>query len=475
MSSGTAIINFLMAGRKRWMMIGITLLSLTLSGQEVVRIDTVIISGNEKTRDGIILRECLFDTGDQLVNDSLAPMIRRSEENLMNTGLFNFATITPNYLDEDMQALAVTVEVVERWYIWPVPIIRISDRNFNVWWENRDFSRISYGFYIDWKNFTGRMDKMRAHLQLGYDEEIRFEYSTPYLNRKKTFGAGLSYGFRQNHEVAAGTKDNRHIFYKDPEEFVFRNFFISTKATLRQSYYNIHEFSLGYSFYQFDDSLLVLYPWYSSGTTRDEFLSVFYRYKSDHRDYHAYPLNGHYFDLEISKIGLGLFNGGPDFITVGSTFRKYWQLNRFLHYAFGMNGLFSNDSYQPYYLVRGIGYGRDVVRGYEYYVIDAQNFAIFKSNLKFTLFNKPNAKIPFIKSEKFGRLFYGFYLNFFADVGYADKSYYYGENGAMHNKLLFGYGAGLDFTTYYDVVIRAEYSFNVQGESGLFIHFMASI
>jgi hypothetical protein len=45
----------------------------------------------------------------------------------------------------------------------------------------------------------------------------------------------------------------------------------------------------------------------------------------------------------------------------------------------------------------------------------------------------------------------------------------------LANDLLVGYGLGIDLVTYYDWVIRFEYSFNKKGESGFFIHFMPSI
>jgi len=40
---------------------------------------------------------------------------------------------------------------------------------------------------------------------------------------------------------------------------------------------------------------------------------------------------------------------------------------------------------------------------------------------------------------------------------------------------MIGFGAGIDFVTYYDKVLRVEYSINRMGEKGLFIHFMTSI
>jgi hypothetical protein len=127
-------------------------------------------------------------------------------------------------------------------------------------------------------------------------------------------------------------------------------------------------------------------------------------------------------------------------------------------------------------MLKGIGYGRDVLRGYELYVIDGQNFGILKNNLKFAIIPRTVRDIKFVKSDKFGLIHFAFYLNLFVDLGYVDNRQYYGENqNLMENEFQVGYGAGIDFVSYYDIVMRFEYSFNKQGQSGFFVHFRAPI
>jgi hypothetical protein len=50
-----------------------------------------------------------------------------------------------------------------------------------------------------------------------------------------------------------------------------------------------------------------------------------------------------------------------------------------------------------------------------------------------------------------------------------------GLRGNLSGQWLGGGGAGIDLVTYYDRLLRVEYSINRMGETGLFIHFMASI
>jgi hypothetical protein len=84
--------------------------------------------------------------------------------------------------------------------------------------------------------------------------------------------------------------------------------------------------------------------------------------------------------------------------------------------------------------------------------------------------------MDFIRSPKFNRVPYALYLNVFSDVGYV---FYDGEltdkSNDLRNSLLVGYGAGLDLTTYYDIMIRLEVSMNGKGIPGIYLHFMAPI
>jgi len=48
-------------------------------------------------------------------------------------------------------------------------------------------------------------------------------------------------------------------------------------------------------------------------------------------------------------------------------------------------------------------------------------------------------------------------------------------NNALSNQILWGTGVGIDFVTYYDVVIRFEYTLNKQKDHGFFINLVAPI
>jgi hypothetical protein len=444
---------------------------------KLTQIDSISIAGNKITREAIILREIIFKTGDRVEASKMDSLMARSRENLINTSLFNFVDIACLYLTADSLQAAIRVSLTERWYIWPTPILKISDRNFNVWWETKDLSRLSYGFYIDWRNFRGRKENLVMKFQWGYNRLVNLDYRIPYLNRKKTVGMGLAVGYGRQRESAYRTVNNKQEFFTEPDGFVREDISASMTLTLRPDIHNTHHLRFGYENKRFSDSLVSIEPDFSGDSaTKLQYLVLDYTFKCDHRDYKHYPLKGYYFDVEVLKNGLWTFRKNTlNTFHVMAAFRKYITLHPRIFFASGLNGKLSA-GFQPYFILRGIGYDRDIVRSYEYYLVDAQHFAILKNNVKFALIPQKTKKVKFIRNEKFGKVHYALYMNFFLDAAYGYYNQDFGkETNNLQNELLLGYGAGLDFVTYYDVVVRAEFSLNKMGEAGFFLHFTAPI
>jgi outer membrane protein assembly factor BamA len=441
------------------------------------RIDSIVLTGNKVTKDQIILREIIFNAGDSLRRDRLDSLIIRSRENLLNTLLFNFVYLNKSYPLPDSVHVIIEVNVIERWYIWPVPILKLSDRNFNVWWETKDLSRLSYGFYVKWRNFRGRKEDLIVRFQWGYERDIAVQYLIPYLNKKKTMGMGIGAGYSSQKETAFQTVYNKQEFFKDPVGFARQDYYAFGQFIVRRNIHITHLLELRYDRQQFSDSLLQENEHYTAdGASLSQYLSFMYFLKCDHRDFKSYPLKGYYFDFEVLKQGLWTFKHNTlNTFHLLATYRKFWELHPRVYFATGINGKISAGT-QPYFILRGIGYNRDVVRSYEYYLVDAQHFVIFKNNIKFALIPNTVKQISFIKTEKFGKIYYALYLNVFIDGGYGIYNQDFGwETNDLQNTLLLGYGAGLDFVTYYDIVIRLEFSLNFKNETGIFLHFNAPI
>ena len=434
-------------------------------------ISKINLSGNKITHDNIVFRELTFKIGDTITLSSYEKLKTKSSENLMNISVFNFVTITETI---DNKNITVTIQLTERWYIWPIPVFDLADRNFNTWWKTKDFNRVNYGVDLAIFNFRGRNETLDLLLSLGFDEKYGFIYKIPYINKKQTLGLIISGNYIQSHEIALKDSNNKVVFYKNNESYPKKTINSSIGITYRRNIHNVHTFQFGFEKYMFNDILMQLNPEYSIDNLNEtNYFTLYYQFKNDFRDYKPYPLKGHYFDMDFNKFGLGLFSDEvADFISFKTNYRKYFQISPKFYLASGITAMVNSKF--PYFVQNGLGYIRDYARGYEHYVISGQGFGLIKNNLKYAILPQRVSKIHVIKTEKFNTIPYAFYVNLYADAAYVynekDNNY-----NSLVNKLLLGFGAGIDFVTYYDKVLRVEYSINRMGENGLFIHFMTSI
>ncbi|HOF80079.1 MAG: POTRA domain-containing protein [Bacteroidales bacterium] len=436
-------------------------------------IDSIILTGNKKTKDFLIFRELTFKVGDTLNHNQLQENYQKSRNNLIKLSLFNFVDFTDSLVGAGQYAhLLIQISFIERWYLWPFPIFEISDRNLNVWLKEKNFNRISYGIYLIKHNNRGRGELLRLYLRSGYDERYELSYQVPYFNHKQTLGATLGAGWLQKHEVPYRTIANKQEFIKDDDHYLFKQFYNFINFTYRPDIHQFHNFQIRYNFFYFDDTLLKLNPKYSfKGLKTNEYMTFAYKFISDHRDSKINPLTGHYFEGQISKSGFGLLKDGYiEMMDLTGSYRKYWEFPKRFYFSTDWTGKLSTNREQPYFYQRGFGYERNFVRGYELYVIDGQSFILGKNTLRYALVPERKTTIGFLKSEKFSKIHYALFTNLFLDAGYVDSFRFYDPND-LSNHLIYGVGLGIDLVTYYDMIFRMELSVNKQGEPGFYIHF----
>ena len=65
------------------------------------------------------------------------------------------------------------------------------------------------------------------------------------------------------------------------------------------------------------------------------------------------------------------------------------------------------------------------------------------------------------------------YFKIYYDHALAGNNFEYEGNTRLTNRYLYGYGAGFDFVSYYDFVLRVEYTINSEAETGFFLNFKA--
>jgi hypothetical protein len=180
--------------------------------------------------------------------------------------------------------------------------------------------------------------------------------------------------------------------------------------------------------------------------------------------------------MRLEKTGLGLFdNQAVNLFSTRTSFSQFYLItNRFS----GANSIILKKSFenrQPYYFKEGLGY-HDFLRGFEYYVIEGEDYYLSKNTFKFELLPQRISNLKFIPLRKFRKIHYAIYLTTHFDIGIAhEKDEEVLLNNDLSNKLLYSTGVGIDIATYYDRVFRFEYSLNSLNEAGFFIHFKASI
>lgn len=446
--------------------------SSSLPGDSLITVGKITIKGNKVTKERIITRELEFKSGDVLTSEEFRRKLDKSRQNLLNRQLFNFVTFVTS---DSLKYTNVEIEVVERWYLWPVPILGLADRNFNVWWETKDFSRVNYGVDIKHDNFRGRMEKVHLMLQNGYDKRVILKWSIPYINKNQNVGLVVAGGLKYNHEVAFKDTLNRPVFHRFENDFARKEYYAELGVSFRPRFNSSHYINFSYRNLLYNDSLLLLNPHLTYGGTHYQFFNLFYFFKLDHRDYAPYPLNGYYFDVALTKMGLGILSKEVNEWNVRFNFDQYFEIYKRLFFAYRISAYYSNqEKFQPYFVSTGLGYGGFDLRGYELVVVRGQKMLLSKSNLKFEVIPMKVHRIKFIKSEKFGKLFYALYANIFYDMGYA-SDHQTSYNNPLGNQLLWTVGAGLDIISFYSIVVRLEYSINKQREKGFYVAFVAPI
>lgn len=436
----------------------------------IVVIGAVKLSGHEKTKDYIVLRELDFKSGDTLRASELAAMKVKGIRQIFDLELFN--TVEMQIAPPDSLGLThITIYLKERWYLFVLPIVEIADRNFNQWWlADNKLSRINYGIRIRRSNLRGRNETIRINIQSGYTRKFSVDYNFPYINKALTIGAALNFTYSDNRELWYATKNNKLQFFHDTGKISFRRLKTGVTFSLRKKIYSSQLLDLEYTHLQVADTVAktaVNPDYFLDGRTRQQTFYAGYRYIYEMLDYKHYPLNGKYLSAEAGNY---FFINAPYNLFNAFINASYHKRLNGRHYAsLSVDAKYSSPGRQPYNLYKAFGYGY-YVRGFEYYVIDGQHFALGKINYLYNLLKPKFIHIPTGGIKKFRNIPITIFAKAFYDAGYVADNNPMPTN-TFANSYLGGVGAGIDIVTYYDRVFKIEYTFNNKGQKGLFFHY----
>ena len=215
------------------------------TGYELVNID---ISGLKKTKEAVVRRELPFREGDRIGAAVLTDKLGEGERQLMNTGLFLTARIHIAVIDSTAKQISLGIILQEAWYIYPIPLVELADRNFNVWWveQGAALSRINVGILFTHNNFSGWNDELKLGTKYGYTQSVSMGYRFPYANEAQTLGVFSELHLARNREINYATQADRQAFYQNTTDFIYWRTRLTGGLIYRPKLYTTHEWALTY-------------------------------------------------------------------------------------------------------------------------------------------------------------------------------------------------------------------------------------
>lgn len=434
---------------------------------DIFKVRKINVQGNKVTKTSIILREIVFTEGEMYNSSNMDEMLRLTKSNITNTNLFLEVELTP-LIDSVNHLLDLNVIVKERWFFAVFPHVDFADRSFNEWWyeRNRDLRRITYGAKFRHYNFSGNSDVLGARVYMGFAPMYQLSYSRPYIDKRKRFGVSASAFYTSQKSLGYKTWNDKIAFYSSDNSNVKR-YGGAIDFRYRKNHNYFHTFYFGYSNSSVSDSIVVRNPEYFGGGSKNQSLfSLGYEYRMDYRDVRQYPLKGNLF---IGSVVQYIATGGKSQTNLQVRYNHYFPLSNRLFFETSFRGKLSLPREQSYFLVSGLGYGENLVRGYELYVIDGQYFALSRNTFKVLAYQKKFNLDWLIKWKQFSTVPVAAYPNIFVDYGYVRNFNPERSNSHLGNKSLVGLGLGLDVVTFYNFNIRGYYSINQMREGKLFL------
>ena len=431
-------------------------------GYAQVKISTIEIIGNKKTRDYIIKRELPYKVGDLLEKNELDSLNIVAQQQLFNTALFLEVNLSSEQLDST--SVKIKIELKERWYLFPLPYFRWVDRNFNQWWteQKRSLDRVNYGINFRQANATGNNDKLTIGYITGYTHQTTIRYQLPFIDKQLKYGMGLGFAQFNQRELNYATVGNKQVFLRT-EDLIRKGYRVNTNLTYRPNLFERHALQVGIGNDSISDSAFAIAPNFLPNHKKSfSYLDLNWSYSKIRFDYNAYPTKGASTEIALSQRFSKESNLSA--IQIRQIVAKPIAPNRFiLAESLTIGRTMQQSNYSDRKLM---GYGLMQMNGLDYYVVDGNAATLFKAAIhqrigSYTIINPLTKK--FLPSVK-----YTFWIKAFTQLGYVYSSEKNKAN-PLANSLLRTAGIGVDLISIYDFVLNMEYSINQLGDKGLYL------
>lgn len=393
----------------------------------VYSVDSTIIFGNSVTKDFVILREMSLRPGSLITSG----LIQYDESRIYSLGLFNQVIIHVQPTTEKKADLLI--EVSERWYIFPFPMIGIKDR---------DWKKLYYGAGLLHSNFRGRNEKLYGMFVLGYDPSGEIWYRNPFLSGDGSYSldAKIAYSEVRNKSIQAkseeGNFDEEHIYSAVGlgKRFGVHHMLWMTGGF---EYVRVSSYREGRTVSE-------------SGIDRFPFLGLSYTY--DSRDLIEYPASGSFVRLAATKYGVP--SSDLDMVRYATDFRRFEPLAKNITLGGRFFTNFAAGSGTPSYNRVYFGY-TERIRGHFNEVSEGENLIGLTAELHYQLFEPVYVRMRFLP-QQFSVLRFGMVVALFGDAG---TVWFRGVDPSLGG-FKRGYGGGLHFLLPYSMVLRADYGWN---------------
>ncbi len=443
-----------------------------LKAQETRVVSEIKVTGVKKTKPITVLRQLTFQEGDRIEMEKLDKLVERNFNNIYN--LYIFTRVDFTYDTTTTGQISFLIDVQERWYVWPSPYVNLEERTFNEWWLDKDLDRLVVGLGIDWQNFTGYNDRLYLYGQIGYSRRATLNYRRPFLFPRSQIDGSASFFYVNNKEIGYGTVNGVLQLARLQSEPMRQYYIGSVGFAKRFSPREQLQWSVGYQYFRPNDSIVFFNERYlTDGAEVEHYPSLRVAYVRDERDIRSFPLSGYKYSGSVQMLGLpGLGTSRFAKVTVG--FSHHIAITPRWNFAYGTQNYFLLGNKIPYYDKYFVGLGA-FLRGYEPFVIDGSFINLTKAEWKFGIFPRKIYHWGWIPLKRFQDFPFGLYLSAYSDVGYVHDGTFNNQDNFLKDRLLMGYGAGLNLITVYDSMLRLEYSFNHLGQGGFYISAIVSI
>ncbi|MBE0645373.1 MAG: BamA/TamA family outer membrane protein [Bacteroidetes bacterium] len=390
------------------------------------------VLGNETTRPEIILREISLKVGDTINVEE----VEYAKSRIYSLGLFNRVDISWPPLDSTI----LLIEVDERWFLYPVPIVNLVDRDWDKW---------NFGLGVKHENLRGRNEKLFVGGALGYNPWASISYGNPWVlgeDGRSAFFSETSAGYSSVENKSRASRGEGPNF----REIHFAGFQTLGK---RFSPYHSVWMSAGYSYIEVTDK--------REGRTLspggiDRYITLSAGAQHDTRNLKEYPTSGIYAGAAIAKKGIGI--GDVDMMAYVLDMRVYKPLYKDVSLALRALTQLSSGPSIPNYEHFYYGFS-ERQRGHFEEEREGENLFGAFAELRIPIVPQLYLYVPEVPIKQFRTWKLGLYGALFFDTGIAWNK----GDRPLIGRIPHGYGAGLHFLLPYGTVFRVDRAWDESG------------